>query len=827
MSNVFTEFISEKINSIDVKKRIISLYKDKIYKFDDTEFINFFNKVYDKSRYDEEKVKVEYNDYLLEELGERLKKIANKNIAHLFKELRGDDFQSKLVITLKEKLENCIEKRINLNSLIGVLYGDARPVFLTECSEKLGLLSAEEWYKLGPALWFGDIKYISENLRNCSIDGLSFIDGVPINNNEKQMLFLFEENLRDKLNNRWKSELGEDKEKLLNYYYGLIDENVKTEETVCNGNTKIFNDNSLKAISLTSFLLFNEIIDDKNESYVKFKEKYMSDLIGRLEKDNTSDYKITDGLFYRILKGSIKNSDLIHINSLKGLIYADRNDIRGISNEIEGLVNNMTEEQVARYNLKLYKSICEKMKKRYEEDYASNESISQLAMKMFLAFGYDKAIKLLNKPITFTRYEFIINDLYTKNIKLNKDGTPILSETLMNFLFGNNMEDKDVNINRILRGDISAEFKSHFFKVYNNWNLIYKNLNGNVTVSRVVRYFKDNSILLNPNEFKLGPALKEVGTNLKVIEAARNLYKQMRERGESTIPKVKGDINDYEYEMLNLDDPTGLVVGYITRCCFLINGKASSALEHSATSKNGRIFVVRKDGQLIAQSWVWRNGNLLCFDNVETTGSFDEKRLLKTYIKASEELIKISEEKEDKKESLKTITFGGSHSHISKPSSKLELKPLPLPLESGVYTDAEYTQYILATNGKENMYFGEVAKRYKDPRNSIMIIEDVERLNQVEKEEISKVINSINFDATEVFEDIDISKYKYLVYNNDWYIGISNYNIKMKCLKLDERAKIECREKILEIRKKLKDGELRVDLKGSEKEEQEKEYDER
>ena len=70
--------------------------------------------------------------------------------------------------------------------------------------------------------------------------------------------------------------------------------------------------------------------------------------------------------------------------------------------------------------------------------------------------------------------------------------------------------------------------------------------------------------------------------------------------------------------MLDLDDPLGLVVGYITRCCFLLDGASSNALYHSAQSKDGRIFVVRKNGELIAQSWVWRNGNLVCFDNVET-----------------------------------------------------------------------------------------------------------------------------------------------------------------------------------------------------------------
>ena len=34
--------------------------------------------------------------------------------------------------------------------------------------------------------------------------------------------------------------------------------------------------------------------------------------------------------------------------------------------------------------------------------------------------------------------------------------------------------------------------------------------------------------------------------------------------------------------------------------------------------KNGRVFVIRDDkGNIVAQSWVWRNKDVLCFDNIE------------------------------------------------------------------------------------------------------------------------------------------------------------------------------------------------------------------
>ena len=80
---------------------------------------------------------------------------------------------------------------------------------------------------------------------------------------------------------------------------------------------------------------------------------------------------------------------------------------------------------------------------------------------------------------------------------------------------------------------------------------------------------------------------------------------------------------------------------------FFIDGLSRTSLYHSISSKNGRTFVVRKDGELIAQSWVWRNGNALCFDNVEARGNYSYDKLLEVYHKASGELLNISNEYEN------------------------------------------------------------------------------------------------------------------------------------------------------------------------------------
>lgn len=155
------------------------------------------------------------------------------------------------------------------------------------------------------------------------------------------------------------------------------------------------------------------------------------------------------------------------------------------------------------------------------------------------------------------------------------------------------------------------DLERYLSTICNDWDLIYKKLNGNISVKRVLDLFKSQTVFLKPDEYKLEPVLIDIGsTKPQIIQKAKDWYSIMKERQYSTIPKIQGKIDDYEYEILDLDNPLALSVGYLTRCCFLLDGLSKESLYHSISSKNGRTFVVRKNGELIAQSWTWRNGNV-------------------------------------------------------------------------------------------------------------------------------------------------------------------------------------------------------------------------
>jgi len=110
------------------------------------------------------------------------------------------------------------------------------------------------------------------------------------------------------------------------------------------------------------------------------------------------------------------------------------------------------------------------------------------------------------------------------------------------------------------------------------------------------------------------------------FEIAQEIWDEARKREASTIPRVQGQDGKCSYEVLRLDDAIGIYAGNITNCCQKLGGAGETAMLHSMQEKHGRVFVVRDEtGRIIAQSWLWRNGDTICFDNVEIPISADDK----------------------------------------------------------------------------------------------------------------------------------------------------------------------------------------------------------
>jgi hypothetical protein len=183
-----------------------------------------------------------------------------------------------------------------------------------------------------------------------------------------------------------------------------------------------------------------------------------------------------------------------------------------------------------------------------------------------------------------------------------------------------------------------------------------------------------------------------------------------------------------------LDDPLTVAIGTLTDCCQELGNAAESCMEHSMVDKNGRVFVIKdKNGNIVAQSWVWRNQNVLCFDNIEIPkraftraehGGISREQFTNTifelYQQAAEELIAKDEEEFKKlldegkitKEQyevlkLRKVTVGTGYNDIAEalsrnapPDMSEVATPLPFisPTKSSdyLYTSDSSTQYVIA-----------------------------------------------------------------------------------------------------------------------------------
>ncbi len=171
-------------------------------------------------------------------------------------------------------------------------------------------------------------------------------------------------------------------------------------------------------------------------------------------------------------------------------------------------------------------------------------------------------------------------------------------------------------------------------------------------------------IPIGKGEYELIYQAKNAGLNEEQVKIALELLKDMKKREYQAIPQEQYQTKHYRGRIVRMDDPLHFAIGEITNCCQTIgiNEPGESSMIHSATEKNGSLFIVEelddsgKPIGIVSQSWTWRNGNRVCFDNVEIpskvemelkrTGGFDE--IMSVYEEAAKRMIETDRLKLDK-----------------------------------------------------------------------------------------------------------------------------------------------------------------------------------
>jgi len=107
---------------------------------------------------------------------------------------------------------------------------------------------------------------------------------------------------------------------------------------------------------------------------------------------------------------------------------------------------------------------------------------------------------------------------------------------------------------------------------------------------------------------------------------------------EETVPGFPtvrdGELTAYR---LARGDVRGLFLGEHTDCCQSVGNIASSCAWHGATGRDGGFVVVERRGQIVAQSYIWRDGGFVVFDSLECLG--ERKRFRPIMLAAAREMI--------------------------------------------------------------------------------------------------------------------------------------------------------------------------------------------
>lgn len=307
---------------------------------------------------------------------------------------------------------------------------------------------------------------------------------------------------------------------------------------------------------------------------------------------------------------------------------------------------------------------------------------------------------------------------------------------------------------------------------------------------------------VNEGEEEIARLSSMCGYSQDEFDDIKAIYQEQLERTKSSIPQIKDkkQQNGYSYTVLRLDDPIAIFVGELTGCCQALGNDGESCMRHSVTSENGRVLVVKDENEkILAQSWLWRNHNILCFDNVEaiekdsTNKKVISNEILDAVKMAAKDFVKTDAAywEQYEKEKIKELEQRKENGEISE-SEFEEEKDKIQKIRKGqqltkVTVGVGYTDIDLKDlpKDKQNVYPEEYVEYINDSRKQLILYEDksIEHIDTEEKtiahyedDKDSKYLVDINIEKEDFdFEDehdeeeYDIDEYNFDKYDFDEY----------------------------------------------------------
>ncbi len=570
------------------------------------------------------------------------------------------------------------------------------------------------------------------------------------------------------------TDLCHSKEFTIEEFYRLV------EDLEVRDKTKLIHDDYIEAIVACGHLMQKRLINDKDAYFISLRDKFIKQTMLKVEKDGSLDEHINlNGIFYRLVKGNLDFDTFYKVKTYRGLIYLAKSGM--LSKNADIITKFLSDNQVAKLNI----TPLLRWNKEIRKEDISAESISffeRMGLQLLCYFGEERGKHLLTSKLPGNVMENLFDGIDYKTIEIDENGKPIINMDLMNFLFGKgSIREEHSIINKMIRREI-VDFEKYFVELCNNFYTLMQELNNVLSVKRIIGHY-ENVILpieLMPDEIGYIKALRELNTtNDQTLKDAVSLCNDSKKREYSTIPNIKGTLGKFKYEILDYRNPLAVAVGYLSHCCFTVHGISYTALKHSMQSVNGRTFVVYYQGQFLCQSWIWRNGDVICFDSVEagsaTHGAYnDEIKLVDVYKSVAGQMISLSSSEEDEIQRVKVVTVGKSDFRF--PDLETVEGVVARPLERDVYVYDSSTQKILAGSVPKNPRYGEVGVQYTEPREKVICISDTKHVDVDLLDDAIVKIFGIRYQVSGNIDRPDMKEFKKVFVGQDWYVTIDQFD---------------------------------------------------
>jgi hypothetical protein len=154
----------------------------------------------------------------------------------------------------------------------------------------------------------------------------------------------------------------------------------------------------------------------------------------------------------------------------------------------------------------------------------------------------------------------------------------------------------------------------------------------------------------------------------------------------NNIASIELTDGEYTLSQMEFNDPQQMAAGLHTDCCQHLHGAASTCALDAYKSEDSCIYVVRKNGIIVAQAYTWLNAKRtkLVFDSIETLSKANKEVIANLFAKAAVELKTLMD--------LKGVYAGGIEYGVMKVLVKdKEVLKSPKHHSNKVkYTDADY-----------------------------------------------------------------------------------------------------------------------------------------